>query len=81
MTVNANQAAAGHPRSTNLRPPTTGDVPVITDSGCPDDGDDGCTTHHPDCPHIRCTLRDGHPGLCWRVDHNPYRASYWEKPE
>jgi hypothetical protein len=22
----------------------------------------------------------GHPGLCYAVNHNPYRAAYWEHP-
>ena len=78
--MNAHQARAAHPRRDQLHPPTA-DSPPITDPCVAEDDDHRCPHSMDECPQIVCTLRDGHPGLCWNVRRTPYRAVYWEAPE
>jgi hypothetical protein len=82
MTVNANSAASGHPRTTSLRPGPAPETPVITDTGPATDGercawlipgtDIRCTRHtHP--PQAACTasgVRNGvrFNAVFWRED-------------
>ena len=77
--MNHRTAAATHHRRSTLIP-TQPDPTPIEDTGLPDNDGPTCTHHMPGCEHIRCTLRDGHPGLCWNVTRRPYVACYWEKP-
>jgi hypothetical protein len=76
MTVNANAARATHPHRDTLCP-TTGDSPVITDTGMAR-GEDRCPHHMPGCPGIRCQRPTHDDGLCWSVRRDPYAAAYWE---
>jgi hypothetical protein len=53
MTMNGHHARSGHPARTTLQPPPTGETPLITDTGRPDDPADRCGWRLPGTD-IRC---------------------------
>jgi hypothetical protein len=75
--VNARRARKAHPGARDTLTPLELDNNPITHTDHPADGDDLCPYRHPDCADIRCAMALGHPGLCYAVNHNPYRAAYW----
>jgi hypothetical protein len=82
MRMNANHARASHPRTDRLRPPTTGEAPLITETGptteqerCPKQipGTDIRCTRHTHPPESACTASGSRDGIrfnavFWRED-------------
>ncbi len=78
--MNARRARRAHPGTRDTLTPLDLNNDPITTTNHPPDDDQLCPYTHPDCTHIACAMALGHPGLCYAVNHNPYRAAYWEHP-